>query len=88
MMRIEDKVAIKWRRTWIGKYRRAAESALENADGCEHEARAYLNERHLWRAVRLQRILFNYLLGTISIRGLIKSSDWVVSDLEVAEPYF
>src|SRR6266702_3840372 len=55
--------------TWIGEYSCATERALKNADGCEHEAWAYLHERHLRRAVRLQRILFDYLPSTISIRG-------------------
>ena len=56
-------------RTWIGKYSSATERALKNADRGEHEAWAYLDERRLGRAVRLQRILFDYLPGTISIRG-------------------
>ena len=53
----------KWKCTWIGEYSRAAKGALEDADGCEYKARAYLDERHLWRAVRLQGVLFNDLPG-------------------------
>jgi hypothetical protein len=47
--------------TWIGKYGRASKGAFEDADRCEHEARAYLDERHLRRTIGLQGILFDYL---------------------------
>ena len=56
-----DKVNEKSRCTWIGEYSSATKRALKNANRCEHEAWAYLDERHLGRAVRLQRILFDYL---------------------------
>jgi len=55
--------------TCIGEYSCATECAFEYADRREHEAWAYLDEGHLGRAVRLQRIFFNYLSDTISIRG-------------------
>ena len=48
-------------RTGIGEYGCASKGTLEDADGREHEARAYLDERHLGRTIRLQRIFFDYL---------------------------
>lgn len=48
-------------RTGISKYGRASKGTLEDADGREHEAWAYLDERRLGRTIRLQRIFFDYL---------------------------
>jgi len=75
------------KRTWVSKYGRASKGAFEYADGREHEARAYFHERHLWRPIGLQRVLFDYLPKKKRRHDsrVFKQKN-VVPDLKVAEP--